>query len=119
MNLLEIENLRTYFRIDGQLARAVDGMSFAVAEGESLALVGESACGKSVTALSIMGLVQKPGFHPAGSIRFDGAELLGAEAAALRLTTSTSLAPVSSKPRTVPSRRPLQFTTSRPMRSRQ
>ncbi|MCH8845064.1 MAG: ATP-binding cassette domain-containing protein, partial [SAR324 cluster bacterium] len=60
MALLEIDNLRTYFRTEEGLARAVDGVSFMVEEGESVALVGESACGKSVTALSIMQLVQGP-----------------------------------------------------------
>ena len=80
MNLLEVENLRTYFNTEAGVARAVDGVSFVLEEGESLALVGESACGKSVTALSIMRLIELPsGYHPSGSIRFAGTDLLQAD----------------------------------------
>ena len=100
MTLLEIEDLQTYFHIDGQVARAVDGVSFSVAEGESLALVGESACGKSVTALSIMGLIRPPGFHPGGSIRFDGAELLGAGEQAWRKVRGTQISMIFQEPMT-------------------
>src|SRR5438128_2547125 len=79
MSLLEVKNLRTYFNTEAGVARAVDGISFALEEGESLALVGESACGKSVTALSIMRLIEPPsGYHPSGSIRFAGTDLLQA-----------------------------------------
>ena len=79
MSVLEVENLRTYFQTEAGVARAVDGVSFALEAGESLALVGESACGKSVTALSIMRLIEPPsGYHPSGSIRFEGTELLHA-----------------------------------------
>ena len=77
-NLLEVEGLRTLFKSDGGEFAAVDGVSFAVAAGRTLAIVGESGCGKSVTALSIMGLVPNPPGHiAAGSIRFEGRELLG------------------------------------------
>jgi len=80
MSLLEVENLRTYFETETGEARAVDGVSFTLDEGESLALVGESACGKSVTALSIMRLIEPPsGYHPSGSIRFAGTDLLQAD----------------------------------------
>src|SRR5215468_8341063 len=80
MSLLEVENLRTYFKTEGEEARAVDGVSFALEEGESLALVGESACGKSVTALSLMRLIEPPGgYHPSGSIRFEGSDLMQAD----------------------------------------
>src|SRR6187200_1771509 len=58
--LLELRDLRTVFAIDGGTFAAVDGVSFAVEAGRTLALVGESGCGKSVTALSIMGLVPDP-----------------------------------------------------------
>jgi len=74
--LLEIKNLKTYFRTSEGLARAVDGVSFDIFEGETFALVGESGCGKSVTALSIIRLVQKPaGFHAGGEIIFRGRKL--------------------------------------------
>ena len=75
--LLEVEDLRTYFRTDRGLFRAVDGVSFAVRRGETVGLVGESGCGKSVTSLSIMGLVpMPPGEIAGGAVRFDGRDLL-------------------------------------------
>ena len=74
--LLEIKDLKTYFSTPEGLARAVDEVSFDIFEGETFALVGESGCGKSVTALSIMRLVQKPaGFHAGGEIIFRGKDL--------------------------------------------
>jgi oligopeptide/dipeptide ABC transporter ATP-binding protein len=73
--LLEVEDLRTYFKTREGEVRAVDGVSFSVDEGSVLGIVGESGCGKSVTALSIMGLVQSPGRVVSGSIRFDGRAL--------------------------------------------
>ena len=57
MPLLEVTNLRTYFTTDAGLARAVDGVSLDVGPGETLGIVGESGCGKTVTALSILRLV--------------------------------------------------------------
>ncbi len=77
-DLLAVEGLRTQFRTEGGEFLAVDGVSFAVAAGRTLAIVGESGCGKSVSALSVMGLVPNPpGRISAGSIRFEGRELLG------------------------------------------
>jgi len=74
--LLEVDNLRTYFYTREGAVQAVDGVSFAVEEGRTLGIVGESGCGKSVTALSIMGLIPRP---PAkiveGSVLFDGRDL--------------------------------------------
>ncbi len=76
MPLLEVENLKTYFFTREGAVQAVDGVSFTVDEGRTLGIVGESGCGKSVTALSIMGLIPKP---PAkiveGSVVFDGQDL--------------------------------------------
>ena len=66
--LLEVEGLKTYFYTDEGVARAVDGVSFVIHEGQTLGLVGESGCGKSVTALSIMRLVSPPGRIVAGRI---------------------------------------------------
>jgi oligopeptide/dipeptide ABC transporter ATP-binding protein len=75
--LLEVENLHTYFYTDSGLARAVDGVSFHVGAGETVGVVGESGCGKSVTALSILRLVRPPGRIEAQSaIRFEGQDLL-------------------------------------------
>jgi len=77
--LLDVRDLRTRFDTDDGAFAAVDGVSFSVARGRTLAIVGESGCGKSVTALSIMGLVpDPPGRIVGGSIRFEGQELVGA-----------------------------------------
>ena len=76
MALLEIEQLQTHFRTQDGVNRAVDGISFHVNEGETLAVVGESGCGKSVTAMSILRLVPEPPAKIAGSIRFQGKDLL-------------------------------------------
>jgi len=74
--LLEVENLRTYFYTDDGIIKAVDGVDFSLDEGETLGLVGESGCGKSVTALSIMNLVPSPGKIVEGKIYFKGRNLL-------------------------------------------
>ncbi|NQW20027.1 MAG: ABC transporter ATP-binding protein [Chloroflexi bacterium] len=75
--LLKVENLQTQFRTEGGLVKAVDDVSFEVQPGETFALVGESGCGKSVTALSIMGLIPNPpGEIVSGKIEFNGVDLL-------------------------------------------
>ncbi|WP_298261714.1 ABC transporter ATP-binding protein [Bradyrhizobium sp.] len=76
MALLEVENLQTHFRTPDGINRAVDGVSFHVNEGETLAIVGESGCGKSVTSMSVMRLIPEPPGKIAGSIRFRGKDLL-------------------------------------------
>ncbi len=74
--LVEVRDLEvTFFTSDGAL-RAVDGVSFEIASGRTLGLVGESGCGKSVTALALMGLVPPPGRVTGGSVRFEGRDLL-------------------------------------------
>jgi len=76
-NLLEVENLCTYFFTASGTVKAVDGISYSVDEGQTMALVGESGCGKSVSALSVLGLVpQPPGKIVSGRIRFMGTDLL-------------------------------------------
>src|SRR5581483_10827972 len=75
--LLEVNDLRTYFKTRAGEVHAVDGVSFSVDRGLTLGIVGESGCGKSVTAFSIMGLVQPPGRVVGGSVLFDGRELVG------------------------------------------
>lgn len=76
MPLLEVENLQTHFRTPSGVNRAVDGVSFHVNEGETLAIVGESGCGKSVTSMSLMRLIPEPPGRIAGAIRFAGRDLL-------------------------------------------
>ena len=74
--ILEINNLRTYFHTDEGVAKAVDDVSFKVYPGETLGIVGESGCGKSVTALSIMQLIQTPpGYYESGEILFEGRDV--------------------------------------------
>jgi peptide/nickel transport system ATP-binding protein len=75
MALLEIENLQVQFRTPDGVNRAVNGVSFHVDEGETLAVVGESGCGKSVTAMSVLRLVPEPPAKLAGAIRFRGRDL--------------------------------------------
>ncbi|HEV2604611.1 MAG TPA: ABC transporter ATP-binding protein [Microvirga sp.] len=74
--LLSVEDLQTHFRTPGGVNRAVDGVSFQVAPGETLAIVGESGCGKSVTAMSILRLIPEPPGRIAGRVRFRGRDLL-------------------------------------------
>jgi oligopeptide/dipeptide ABC transporter ATP-binding protein len=75
-NLLEVNDLTTSFPVDGGLLRAADSVSFSLREGEILCLVGESGCGKSVTALSILRLVPEPGKITGGELFFQGKDLL-------------------------------------------
>ncbi|HEY8068766.1 MAG TPA: ABC transporter ATP-binding protein [Burkholderiales bacterium] len=86
--LLEVKDLRTHFSVEGGEFRAVDGVSFELEAGRTLGIVGESGCGKSVTALSVMGLVPRPpGRVAGGEILFEGRDLLqlkGEELRALR-----------------------------------
>jgi oligopeptide/dipeptide ABC transporter ATP-binding protein len=77
MPLLEVDDLRTFFKTREGEVHAVDGVSFALEKGKTLGIVGESGCGKSVTALSIMGLVPPPGRAVSGSVMFDGRNLIG------------------------------------------
>ena len=75
-HLLEVKNLRTHFATRAGLVKAVDGVSFYLDRGELLGLVGESGCGKSITALSIMRLIAPPGKIRGGEILFEGTDLL-------------------------------------------
>jgi peptide/nickel transport system ATP-binding protein len=82
--LLSVNDLRVGFTTEGGRLQAVDGVSFALAPGEVLAIVGESGSGKSVTAQTIMGLTRSPNATIEGSVRLDGEELVDASDAALR-----------------------------------
>jgi oligopeptide/dipeptide ABC transporter ATP-binding protein len=99
--LLEIRDLRTWFDGDGGTYRAVDGISLSLDAGRTLGIVGESGCGKSVTALSIMGLVpQPPGRIAGGEIRFEGTDLLKLGADALRDLRGARMAMIFQEPMT-------------------
>lgn len=75
--VLQVRNLRTHFKTDDGIVKAVDGIDFSVRRGETLGLVGESGSGKSVACLSTLGLIPTPpGFHPSGEIEFNGRNLL-------------------------------------------
>jgi oligopeptide transport system ATP-binding protein len=76
-NLLDVQDLKVYFKVRGGYIHSVDGVSFAIRPGEKIAIVGESGCGKSVTALSIMHLIaQPPGEYVGGSILFEDEDLI-------------------------------------------
>jgi peptide/nickel transport system ATP-binding protein len=75
-HLLEVENLKTQFKTEAGLVNAVDGVSFHLKEGEIIAVVGESGCGKSVTQLSVMRLIRSPGRIIGGRALFQGQDLL-------------------------------------------
>src|SRR5512143_3452814 len=74
--LLQVNDLKTYFFTSDGTVPAVDGVTFEIREGETLAIVGESGCGKSVTALSVMRLIAPPGKIINGEILFEGQDLL-------------------------------------------
>ena len=99
--LLQVADLRTYFFTAGGVVRAVDGVSYDVDEGETVALVGESGCGKSVSALSIMRLVAAPaGRIVGGEIRFKGLDLLSLDEESIRKVRGREVAMVFQEPMT-------------------
>ena len=100
MALLEVRDLRTYFETDEGVARAVDGVSFEVEPGEAVGIVGESGCGKTVTSLSIMGLVPHPPgrIQPGSSIRLRGRELVGLPPRELRGIRGNEIAMIFQEP---------------------
>src|ERR1700727_3093830 len=100
MALLEVENLQTHFRTPEGINRAVDGVSFHVDEGETLAIVGESGCGKSVTAMSLMRLIPEPPGKIAGSVRFRGRELLQLSDREMRAIRGNDISMVFQEPMT-------------------
>ena len=99
--LLELRELRTHFFTDDGVVRAVDGVSFALLPGETLAVVGESGSGKSVTSLSILRLVATPpGRIVGGSIRFRGRELLALSDAEMRSVRGREISMIFQEPMT-------------------
>jgi peptide/nickel transport system ATP-binding protein len=99
--LLQVEDLRTYFFGDRGVAKAVDGVSFAVSPGEVVAIVGESGCGKSVTALSIMRLIpDPPGRIVSGKVLFKGQDLVTMATGAIENIRGNDIAMVFQEPMT-------------------
>lgn len=99
--LLRVENLRTYFDTESGVARAVDGISFSISAGRTLAVVGESGCGKTVTALSILQLLpMPPGRFESGEIWFQGRNILKVSAAELRKLRGGDIAMIFQEPGT-------------------
>ena len=99
-NLLEIENLQTHFATRAGVVKAVNDVSFSVKEGELLGVVGESGCGKSITALSIMRLIAPPGKIVGGSIRFKGEEITTAGDQRMRELRGNDIAMIFQDPMT-------------------
>ena len=100
-NLLEVEDLRTHFETSAGLVRAVDGISYDVGEGETVAVVGESGCGKSVGALSILRLIPTPpGRVVSGSIRFNGRDLLALSEEEIRKVRGREIGMIFQEPMT-------------------
>lgn len=99
--LLEIRDLRTHFRTDAGIARAVDGIDLVIPKGKTVAVVGESGCGKTVTALSILQLVARPpGEFVSGQILFHGVDLLKLPPAELRALRGNKIAMIFQEPGT-------------------
>ena len=99
--LLDVKNLKTYFRTDDGLVKAVDDVSFDLHEGEILGLVGESGCGKSVSALSIFRLIpDPPGKIVGGEVFFEGRDLLKMDAEEIRQVRGNRMAMIFQEPMT-------------------
>ena len=100
MALLEVERLQTHFGTPDGVVRAVEGVSFAIGAGETLGIVGESGCGKSVTSMSILRLIQEPPGKIAGSIRFEGRELLELPETEMRTIRGNAISMIFQEPMT-------------------
>ncbi len=94
---LELTNVSTHFQTEAGLVKAVDQINFKVGHGETVCVVGESGCGKSVTAMSIMGLVQQPGVV-SGTIKLDGKELSALPKGEMRKLRGNALAMIFQEP---------------------
>jgi peptide/nickel transport system ATP-binding protein len=97
--LLSVENLRTWFHTPSAIAKSVDGVSFVVNERETVGIVGESGCGKSVTALSILRLIQPPGrIEPGSRILFEGKDLVTLDDSAMRQIRGNRISMIFQEP---------------------
>jgi peptide/nickel transport system ATP-binding protein len=100
MPLLDVKDLKTYFRTDDGIVHAVDGVSFSVEKGKTLAIVGESGCGKSVTCLTIMGLNPKRNTVTGGEALWKGTDLLSMKPSALRAVRGDEISMIFQDPMT-------------------
>ena len=100
MALLEVENLQTHFGTPDGVVRAVDGLSFHIDAGETLAIVGESGCGKSVTSMSVLRLIAEPPGKIAGKIRFLGQNLLDLPEQEMRKIRGNAISMIFQEPMT-------------------
>ena len=99
-HIIEVKDLRTYFYTDSGVVRAVDGVSFSIEPGKTLGIVGESGCGKSITSLSIMGLLESPGKVVGGTITFEGEDLLQKTDDEMRKVRGKKIAMIFQEPMT-------------------
>lgn len=99
-NILEVKDLKTYFFTDKGTVKAVDGVSYTLKEGQTLGIVGESGCGKSVNAMSILNLIEKPGKIVEGSIKFNGEELVGISQKKMREYRGNDISMIFQEPMT-------------------
>jgi peptide/nickel transport system ATP-binding protein len=100
MPLLEVKDLKTYFRTDDGIVKAVDGVSFSVEKGKTLGIVGESGCGKSVTCLTIMGLNNRRNTISSGEALWKGQNLIGMSPKELRRIRGDEIAMIFQDPMT-------------------
>jgi peptide/nickel transport system ATP-binding protein len=100
MPLLNVQNLQSFFQTGTEPCRVVDGVSFTLDAGETLGLVGESGSGKSLTALSIMQLLPKPGYHAGGELMFGNQDLLSLDSAGRRSIRGKNIAMIFQEPMT-------------------
>jgi oligopeptide/dipeptide ABC transporter ATP-binding protein len=100
MNVLEVEGLRTQIQLRTRVVRAVDGVSFSIAQGETLGVVGESGSGKSMTAMSVLRLLPHGGKVVGGSVRLDGKELTAMPEADLRAVRGNEIGTIFQDPMT-------------------
>jgi ABC-type dipeptide/oligopeptide/nickel transport system ATPase component len=99
--LLDIRNLRTHFQVRGHTAKAVDDVSLSIPAGQTLGLVGESGCGKSVTAHSIIRLIpEPPGKIVGGQVLFEGQDLLALSEARMRRIRGKRISMIFQEPMT-------------------